>query len=354
MQVDTKFPIGTKVKLSAEAARMFPRMKNEVGQVSAHTREGLPKITWTKRKTVDTFHPTLLRPYVSNAPSRWSAVRRAALVLALGWSLVSPVLAGHLESVLGDAVLRDPVIFNHGGHAALPALFRAEYVKVANPAMDNECRLARLDAGYFGVNNGRPIRAGEPPNSNNSGRCIWTGNVRRLLEFGYGSAVFQDHQHYPADDVERGALASVLPVDSEANTPFVFNALSVPSANVSDVVVLHGHPGSLSAQSLNSGVGGALGFLEGRIDQVHTNGTQQHTDDGSAAHEERPDGHGLLRYQIALLAGVLTPFLLCLGYAVRLTGSGKTQAGIICWTIGVGGIFAGTLIGGPLIFGLFG
>jgi len=60
MDVETRFPIGTKVRLSTEAVRMFPRMKNEVGHVSAHTRSGLPKIKWSKRKTVDTFHPSLL------------------------------------------------------------------------------------------------------------------------------------------------------------------------------------------------------------------------------------------------------------------------------------------------------
>ena len=58
-------------------------------------------------------------------------------------------------------------------------------------------------------------------------------------------------------------------------------------------------------------------------------------------------------HQAALFVATLAPFLVCLGYAVRLTNRGKAYAGIVCWTVGVAGVFATALIGGPIIFGLF-
>lgn len=60
MDVELQFPVGAKVKLSAEAVRMFPRRKGETGNICGYSREGLPKVAWNKRKMVDSWHPSLL------------------------------------------------------------------------------------------------------------------------------------------------------------------------------------------------------------------------------------------------------------------------------------------------------
>jgi hypothetical protein len=150
-----------------------------------------------------------------------------------------------------------------------------------------------------------------------------------------------------------------LVADLEPNDWRRFSGLCV--AKYRDCHWLHMHKRSLgkneSALSLidatHGGVGSPLGFLEGRVNKVYANSAQEHANNGSAPHEKRPYGHGLLRNQIALTTAIFAPFFICLGYAVMLTSSGKTEAGIVCWSIGVFGIFATALIGAPLIFGLF-
>lgn len=57
-----RFPIGCRVKMTREAAEQWPKYAGVLGTVVRHAHSGVsPSVQWDGRKTDSSYHPDFLR-----------------------------------------------------------------------------------------------------------------------------------------------------------------------------------------------------------------------------------------------------------------------------------------------------
>jgi hypothetical protein len=69
-KLERHFPIGCKVRLTAEAAKRWPRYKDSTGTVTKYEAGVSPLVLWEGRKTPSGYNPRFLRRVRSKRRSR--------------------------------------------------------------------------------------------------------------------------------------------------------------------------------------------------------------------------------------------------------------------------------------------
>ncbi len=56
-----RFPINTRVEMSEDGLKQFPRQKGKKGTVVGHSRDGAPRILWDGLRSETTYAPWFVR-----------------------------------------------------------------------------------------------------------------------------------------------------------------------------------------------------------------------------------------------------------------------------------------------------
>ncbi len=60
MDIERRFPVGTKVTMSKEGVEQFPNYAGCLGEVVGYYKGDIPKVRFEGRKTIDSWHPDFL------------------------------------------------------------------------------------------------------------------------------------------------------------------------------------------------------------------------------------------------------------------------------------------------------